>query len=41
MVALLESSYGFILELVVERTDGTYQHYLRDNGGWHTGVVIV
>ncbi len=40
VVALLEGSYGFNLEIVVELTSGNIQHYWRDNGGWHEGVVI-
>jgi Papain family cysteine protease len=40
VVALLEGSFGFNLEMIVQRTDGILQHYYRDNGGWHAGVVI-
>ena len=38
--ALLQSSYGFNLELIVETTDGNLQHYVRDGDGWHEGIVI-
>jgi hypothetical protein len=41
VVALVEGSYGFNLELIVETLDGHYQHYWRNGSGWHQGVVIV
>jgi len=41
VVALVEGSFGFNLELIVETLDGHYQHYWRDGSGWHAGVVIV
>jgi len=41
VVSLLEGSFGFNLELIVERTDDRYQHYWRNNQGWHAGVIIV
>lgn len=41
VVALVEGSFGFNLELVAETLDGHYQHYWRDGAGWHQGVVIV
>jgi hypothetical protein len=41
VVALVQGSFGFNLELVVETLDGHYQHYWRDGAGWHAGVVIV
>jgi hypothetical protein len=41
VIALVEGSFGFNLELVVETLDGHYQHYWRDGTGWHQGVVIV
>jgi Papain family cysteine protease len=37
---LLESSFGFNLELIAERTDGAPQHYWRDGAGWHEATVI-
>ena len=40
VIALLEGSYGFDLEIIVERTDNQLQHYWRDGGGWHAGPVI-
>jgi hypothetical protein len=40
VIALAEGSFGFDLEIVVERTDGNLQHYWRDGGGWHEGVII-
>ena len=41
VVALLQGSYATNLELIAELTNGTYQHYWRDGGGWHAGVVII
>ncbi len=40
VIALLEGSFGFDLEVIVLRTDGMLQHYWRDSGGWHAGVSI-
>jgi Papain family cysteine protease len=40
VVALVEGSYGFNLEVIVLRTDNMLQHYWRDGAGWHEGVVI-
>jgi hypothetical protein len=40
VAGLLEGSYGFNLEVIVLRTDRQLQHYWRDGGGWHEGVVI-
>ena len=40
VVALLEGSFGFNLELIVETLDNHYQHYWRNNSGWHQGEVI-
>jgi hypothetical protein len=37
---LVEGSFGFNLEVVVEKTDGALQHYYRDGDGWHEGVLI-
>ena len=34
---LIESSFGFELEVIVERTDGLLQHYWRDGTGCHEG----
>jgi hypothetical protein len=39
-LALVEGSFGFDLEVVALRTDANLQHYWRDGGGWHAGVVI-
>lgn len=41
VVALLQGTYGTNLEIIAQRTDGSYQHYWRDGGGWHAGAVIV
>jgi papain like protease len=35
VVALLQGSFGFNLEVVVLRKDGLLEHYWRDDGGWH------
>jgi hypothetical protein len=40
VLALIQGSFGFNLELIALRHDGMLQHYWRDNGGWHAGVVI-
>ncbi|MTW12198.1 peptidase C1A [Pseudoduganella eburnea] len=40
VIALLEGSFGFDLEVVVERADAQLQHYWRDGGGWHAGPII-
>lgn len=41
VVGLLQGTYGTNLELIAERTDGHYQHYWRDGGGWQTGPIVV
>lgn len=41
VLGLVQSTYATNLELVVERTDGRYQHYWRDGSGWHAGVIIL
>jgi hypothetical protein len=40
VVSLIEGSFGFNLEVIVLRTDNKLQHYWRDGGGWHEGVVF-
>ncbi len=40
VVSLVEGSFGFNLEVIVLRTDNKLQHYWRDGGGWHEGVVF-
>ena len=40
VVALLESSFGFNLELIVLRDDNMLQHYWRMGGTWFPGAVI-
>jgi hypothetical protein len=40
VVALLQGSFGFNLEVIVLRNDGMLQHYYRDDGGWHADAVI-
>ena len=40
VVALLEGSFGFDLEVIVERLDGQIQHYWRGGGTWFEGPVI-
>jgi hypothetical protein len=40
VLALVEGSLGFDLEVVALRTDGTLQHLWRDGTGWHAGVII-
>lgn len=40
VAGLIESSYGFNLEVLVLRTDAQLQHYWRDGAGWHEGPVV-
>ena len=40
VVALVEGSFSFNLELIVLRTDKKLQHYWRDGAGWHEGPII-
>jgi hypothetical protein len=40
VLALVEGSFGFDLEVVGLRSDGMLQHCWRDGNGWHVGVVI-
>jgi len=40
VVALVEGSYGFNLEVILLRTDKMLQHYWRDGNGWHEGAII-
>jgi hypothetical protein len=37
---LVESSFGFNLEILVQRTDARPQHYWRDGAGWHAGPIL-
>ena len=37
---LVQGSFGFNLDVIVETTDGSLQHYYRDGDGWHEGGVI-
>jgi hypothetical protein len=38
---LLQGSFAFDLEIIVERLDGTPQHYWRDPEGWYEGDQII
>jgi hypothetical protein len=40
VLGLIESSYGFNLELVAELSNGGVQHFWRDGAGWHAGPVF-
>jgi hypothetical protein len=40
VIALIEGSFGFNLEVIVLRKDGMLQHYWRDGSGWNAGAVI-
>ncbi|MGD0777693.1 MAG: C1 family peptidase [Candidatus Solibacter sp.] len=40
VLGLIESSYGFDLELIALLTDGSLQHFWRDGAGWHAGPVF-
>jgi len=37
---LMQSSYGFNLELVAELDNGKLQHFSRDGSGWHARKVF-
>jgi hypothetical protein len=37
---LVQGSFGFNLDVIVETTNGALQHYSRNGDGWHEGVVI-
>jgi len=37
---LLQGSFGFNLEAIIERTDSSLQHWYRDGEGWHEGETI-
>ena len=40
VLGLIESSFGFDLELVALLNDGSLQHFWRDGNGWHAGPVF-
>lgn len=40
VTGMLQGSFGFRLEAVVQRTDRRLQHYWRDGAGWHEGALI-
>jgi hypothetical protein len=40
VAGLLQSSFGFNLEVVVLRTDKQLQHYWRDGREWHEVIII-
>ena len=40
VVGLLQGTYRFNLELIVQRSDDRYQHYWRDAAGWQSGPII-
>jgi Papain family cysteine protease len=40
VTGLIQSSYGFALELIILRYDFSFQHYWRDEAGWHEGPII-
>jgi C1A family cysteine protease len=40
VLGLIESSFGFDLEVVAMLTDGSLQHFWRDGAGWHAGPVF-
>ena len=37
---LIEGSFGFNLDILVETAAGALQHYYRDGDGWHEGEMI-
>ena len=40
VLALVEGSFGFDLEVIVERTDKQLQHYYRSGSQWYSGAII-
>jgi hypothetical protein len=40
VLGLIESSYGFDLEVVAQLSNGGVQHFWRDGAGWHPGPVF-
>jgi hypothetical protein len=40
VLGLVESSYGFDLEVIAQLKDGSLQHFWRDGAGWHNGPVF-
>ncbi len=40
VMGIVQGSFGFNLEVVARRQDGTSQHLWRDGAGWHQGVII-
>jgi hypothetical protein len=40
VLGLIQSTFGTNLEILVENQNGSYQHYVRDEIGWHAGAVI-
>jgi hypothetical protein len=40
VLGLVQSSFGFHLEVVAELTNGALQHFWRDGSGWHHGHVF-
>ena len=41
VVGLLQGTYGTNLEIIVQLTDGRFQHFWRDGAGWHAGPVVI
>ena len=37
---LVEGSFGFNLEAILETNDGNLEHWFRDGDGWHLGTTI-
>ncbi len=40
VLGLIQSSYGFDLEVIAELSNGGVQHFWRDGNGWHAGPVF-
>lgn len=40
VAGMVEGSFGFNLEIIVLTNSRQLQHYWRDGGGWHAGVII-
>jgi C1A family cysteine protease len=40
VLGMIESSYGFDLEVIAELDNGDLQHFSRDGAGWHAKIVF-
>jgi hypothetical protein len=40
VLGLVQTSFGFDLEVIAELSNGSLQHFWRDGAGWHAGHVL-